>query len=313
MNRLHTRLSCLLVTGLAACLPSSIQAAPLVFDNTSARQAAQELSDKYGVNIVFKGDFGAPKTVTFTLADADADGARLEAVNALANALGADFTKTFVISKASGDASGSPLHIDSNASVTFPNTTVPVTDAIGMVAAVDNAIVQITPDVAGNVTLSAAKLSDADAAAQIAKQSGTRWKVFYALTPRTGGHATAGKVIDRTAGGSPITELPYVYYTHVPTARERAAQQAERDQAAQQTAAALAQAAQQTAQASGSGTAAANPQAMTPQSMNSYNPYNSGPYNFSPYRNGYYDSNGGYTPPASWDIVLMAQSVPAAA
>jgi hypothetical protein len=148
------------------------------------------------------------------------------------------------------------------------------------------------------VTLSATRLSDADAAAQVAKQSNTRWKVFYAMTPRTNGRALGGKIIGNTAGGSPITELPYVYYKHIPTPQERAAEQAAADLAAQQAAA------QQTAQANASGTPAANTQAMAQTGMNGYgdnsgyyNSDNSGPYSYAPYGNGYYDSNGGYTPP----------------
>jgi hypothetical protein len=298
MNAFLSRLFVLpLIAGMAACSLSSVQAAPLVLDNVSALDAARQISDQYGVNIVFKGDFGSAKPVSFTLTDADADGARLEAVNALANAIGADFTKTYVVSKAVGETAPA-LHIDSNASITFPSTTIPISDAVTMVANVDNAIAQVTPDVTGDVTFSATKLTDADAAAQIAKQSNTRWKVFYAMTPRTNGHALRGKIIGNTAGGSPITELPYVYYKHIPTPQERAAQQAAADLAAQQ--AAQQTAAQQTAQANAAGTTSANTQGMTQTGMTGYgnnNPYNGAPYSYVPNGNGYYGSNGGYTPP----------------
>ncbi len=288
-----------LAVGLAACLATTAHAAPLVFDNISALDAAKQISDKYGVNIVFKGDFGPPQKVSFSLSDADADGARLEAVNALANAVGADFSKTYVVSKATGDDTPAP-RVDTNASVEFPSATLSAPDAISMVASVDNATVQVSPDVTGDVTLDGTKLDDAAAAAEVAKQTGTRWKVFYAMTPRLGGHQTGGKVIGTTAGGSPITELPYVYYKHFPTPEELAAQQQAADRQAER---------QQ--QQLGAQQAAAQRQALAMQQANGYNYYdpnggyadgysgmnNGGPYNYSPAGNGYYDAGGNFNPP----------------
>jgi hypothetical protein len=62
------------------------------------------------------------------------------------------------------------------------------------------------------VTLSATTLPAADAAAEIARQTHTRWKAFYALTPRLAGRNLGGKVIDRTNGGSPILQEPYTSF-----------------------------------------------------------------------------------------------------
>ena len=214
-----------LVTLALACAVGGVQAAPLVLDQVSALDAAHQLSDKYGVNIVFKGDFGPTKYVSFTLSDADASGSRLQAVNALANAVGADFTKTYVISKVGAGQDVPVAKIDSNAPIVFPSVTMSAEQAISAVAAVDSATAQFPGDISGNVTLSATQLSVGTAAQEIAAQTHTRWKVFYAMLPRTNGRQTGGKVIGHTNGGSAITELPFVYYQHIPTPAERQAQQ----------------------------------------------------------------------------------------
>ncbi len=285
-----------------ATLPA--HAAPLALDNVSALDAARQIGEKYGVNIVFKGDFGPTQYVSFTLTDADAAGARLEAVNTLANAVGADFTKTYVVSRVADGQDVPAPKVDANALVVFPATTVSAEQAISMVAAVDDATVRLPADISGSVTLSGTQLGADGAAQQIAAQTHTRWKVFYAMTPRLGGHQLGGKVIDHTNGGSPITELPDVYYAHIPTPAERAAQAAADQAAANQQAAS-----QQ----------AANPQgANNGYAPNGYSPYGNygdpsmssgydyadpyGGYNggmdgfgggFSPYGNGGY-GNGGY-------------------
>ena len=203
----------LVVLGGVTLCAGSAQAAPLDFSGTSAQAAAQQIDDKYGIHIVFKGGFSPDLAVTFSLADADAEGARLQAVNALANAAGADFQKTFVISKADAGTTNVPADlIDTNAVVAFPSRTVTVDDAVRRITGADNAGAQIYGDIAGTVTFSAATLSAQEAARQVANETHTRWKAFYAMTPRAQGHVLAGKVIDRTASGSPIVEEPYVYY-----------------------------------------------------------------------------------------------------
>ena len=54
--------SWLLAGGLAVCLATAAHAAPLIVDNISPLDAANQISDKYGINIVFKGDFSRPRT-----------------------------------------------------------------------------------------------------------------------------------------------------------------------------------------------------------------------------------------------------------
>jgi len=203
----------LVAFGSIVLCAGAAQAAPLDFSGTAAQAAAQTLGDKYGVHIVFKGDFSPDLAVTFSLADADADGARLQAVNALANAVGADFQKTFVISKADAGSTNVPADlIDTNAVVAFRSRTVTADDAVRRITGADNAGAQFYGDIGQTVTFSATTLSAREAAREVAAQTHTRWKAFYALLPRAQGHALGGKVIDRTASGSPIVEEPYVYY-----------------------------------------------------------------------------------------------------
>lgn len=227
MRRLTTWAAAAALTGGAAL---TAQAAPLVISGQTAVQAASRLSAKYGVSIVFKGDFGPPRRVSFTVDDADAAGGRLQAMNELANAAGADFTKTYVISKVAEGEAAPTAQIDSTALMAFPNTTLPVQDAISLIASTDGASAQIVGDLNDTVTLSAPSLTVAHAAEEVAKQTRTRWKTFYAMVPRGNGRVTGGKVIGRTSGGQAITELPYVYYTRP----KSAAQQQREDQAALQ-------------------------------------------------------------------------------
>jgi hypothetical protein len=247
MNMLRTvrlmsgSLATLALLGVAG----SVHAEPLAVDGVSALDAARQISDKYGVNVVFKGNFRTAQPVSFTLPDGDTPGSRLEAINALANAAGADFSKTYVISRVGEGQDLPPIHIDSNANVAFQSTTVSVQDAISAVAAVDNATVQMPDAMGGTVTLSSTQMSDGDAANEIAAQTHTRWKVFYALTPRLAGHQ---KVADAQAAA----------------AQQAAAQQAAADQ--------------QAMAANNGYPAGYNPFAYDPNNFNYYNPYGFGGY-----------------------------------
>ncbi len=188
-----------------------VASVPLSFDLVPARDAAARISDQFAVNIVFKGGLDASLPVSFTVSDRS--GTRLEAINDLANAVGADFQKTFVISKDDA-AAPSPLpKIDTNGSVVFPSLTMPAAEAIRMAAAVDNATVQIYGDLSGTVSLPTLNMSASAAADEIARQTHTRWKAFYAILPTAQARPVAGRIIDRTGSGAPITEDPYVYYT----------------------------------------------------------------------------------------------------
>ena len=62
----------------------------------------------------------------------------------------------------------------------------------------------------GDVTFPKTTMRTADAAAEIARQTHTRWRVYYALTPN--GMALRGKVVDHNNGGQAIVQLPFTYY-----------------------------------------------------------------------------------------------------
>lgn len=222
---------CLPVVGIALALTGIVHAAPLGFSSSSAADAASQIEDKYGIHIVFKGNMDGQRPVTFSLSDADAPGARLQAVNALANAANADFQKTYVVSKAPEGSTNVPSEqVDSNAVVAFPQVKLSAEDAVRRIAGADNAIVRFSGPIGDTVTMSATSLSAKAAAREVAAQTHTQWKTFYAMTPRGQGHALAGTVIDRTNGGSPIIEEPYVYYrkqTIPPPASSRTAQTAQ--------------------------------------------------------------------------------------
>ncbi len=135
----------------------------------------------------------------------------------LANAANADFQKTYVVSKAPEGSTNVPSEqIDSNAIVAFPQTKLSAEDAVRRIAGADNAVVQIAGPIGDTVTVSATSLSAKAAAREVSAQTHTQWKTFYAMTSRGQGHVLAGKIIDRTNGGSPIIEEPYVYYQKQP-------------------------------------------------------------------------------------------------
>lgn len=274
----------IIAAAVLAAAPGASHAAPLVLANLTAREAASQISTKYGIYIVLKSAFPASRRVTFTLTDADSAGSRLQAVNELANALGADFSKTFVVRKLPADADVPAPIIDSTNNVIFDSTTVPAETAINTVAGVDDANIQIADNIGGNVTLTAATLSAADAATQIATQTHTRWKAYYAITANLAGSKPSGKVIG-TIGGSPIYELPHINYTHIPTAAEKAAQQ--------QADAAAAAAKQPQASSQTGETAPDNN--TNPAPAPAYPDYGYSPYSYGGYDYGYpYGYGGGY-------------------
>jgi hypothetical protein len=292
---------------LALCLAVTASAAPLTLDHVTAAEAAARLSEKYGVEITLQGHFN--HYITFSIDEADTEGGRLLAVNALANEIGADFNKTYVISKVS-DGPAVPPAVDTTASMPFPRTTYSAKDAISMVAGLDDATAQgsddmsgvmvgsglgtgsfglVTPtsavDVSGTVTLSSPTLTVAQAAAQIAAQTHTHWQTVYVLIPRVYGRAPGGTVIGHTDGGSAIVELASVYYHD---AKWQARQQ--QIAAAEQQAAAEEQAAEQQAAQAEQQAIQANQQAV--QSGNAY--YGLNGYGSSGYGGNYSGNGGGY-------------------
>lgn len=208
----HTSFAVLAV-GLSLLSASAGRASDLTYTNRPAGNVVANLSRQYGITIVFRSPVNASLPVSFSVADADTPSGRLEAVSDLANALGLDFQKVYVVSKVDAGAAVPEVKVDSNGYVVFSSTKVSARDAIQTVAAVDGAIAQVSGAVTGDVILPSRRMSAADAATLIAKQTGTGWKAYYGMFQRGQGPARLeGTVLDRTNGGQPITELPLLTY-----------------------------------------------------------------------------------------------------
>ena len=286
----------------AALLPISAGAAPLVLTNVPARVAAARLGAKYGIGIVLTENAGRPVNVSIEDEDgADDAGARLQTVNALANALRLDFTKTIVVSRSALDramsagadaAAGAPADpdttgaVDSAASVPFGATRLRTREAITLIANVDDAYAQIAGDIGGFVTLSRPTLTVAQAEKEIAKQTGTTWKAVYTLAPR-----------ERVASAvSPLIFFPDRQWE---AEQRRQEQEAERQYAQEQAAAyqAYQQAAarQQALPQRDTRVTTQGAQGMNSQGMNNQGGSGSGyGYYGDPNQNGGYEANGGY-------------------
>lgn len=202
-----------LVAGAGFALLPAAQADTLTFTNAPAGDVAATMSKRLGVTIVFRGSLNKSRPVTFSVDDPDSPGGRLQAVSSLATALDADFQKVYVISKVDTGAAVPAVPLDSNGPVVFRSTRVPARQAIQIVAAVDSAVTQISGAVTGTVVFSDTHESASDAAATIAKQTGTEWKAYYGLFKR--GEAPDrlnGIVLGRTNNGQAITEQPLLSY-----------------------------------------------------------------------------------------------------
>jgi hypothetical protein len=190
------------------------RAAPkaLDFESAPVTDVVAQIDKAFGANITIKPGVNADGLVTFTVPNVDNVGARLEAINDLANALNADYTKVFVIRNATDGESTTPPAVDAvEAPVVFGNTTVSAADAIRTIAAVDDASVQFYSPVSGSITVADTQMTAREAAREVARQTHTVWKAYYVIAPRKPGSARRDdgeKVIGYTAGGQPITELP---------------------------------------------------------------------------------------------------------
>ena len=202
-----------LAAGTLLVFLPSVQADTLTFTNAPASRVAAAMSKRFGATIVFRGSIDKSLPVTFSVDDPDSPGGRLAAISSLAGALDLDFQKVYVVSKIDPGTSVPPILLDSNAPIIFRSIRVPVREAIQTVAAVDNAVTQISDAVEGDVVFPDTHVSASDAAASIAKQTGTQWKAYYGLFKRGETPARlSGTVIDQTASGQPITVLPLLSY-----------------------------------------------------------------------------------------------------
>ena len=213
-KRIFTRLSlAALVAGLFSFCAASGRAEDLTFNNTPAGNIVSQMSKQYGVTVVFRSPVNVNTPVSFTVQDADTPAGRLEAISDLADALGLDFQKVYVVSKTDAGASVPDVKVDSNGYVVFSSTKVPVREAIQTVVSVDAAIAQVSGAVTGDVILPERRMSVSAAANLIAKQTGTGWKTYYGMFKRGQEPSRLdGSVVDRTNGGQAITELPLVTF-----------------------------------------------------------------------------------------------------
>ncbi len=171
---------------LAVCLfAGSAHAQTVSYRRLALHNVVTRLMQTYGLDIVLKGSLlDKPNLpITFSVGDPDTTTTRLQIMNALANAAGVDFQKGFVVSKLGANETLPPVQVDTDAFVIFKSKTVPARDAIAIVAGSDNATVQIAPEVTGDVTLSSTTLRTSQAAREIAQQTQTVWRAYYALTP----------------------------------------------------------------------------------------------------------------------------------
>ena len=217
-RRINTRgilglTAAVLAAGVSLASLPPVHADTLTFTNAPAGDVAAAMSKRFGVTIVFRGSLNKSLPATFSVDDPDSPGARLQAVSNLATALDADFQKVYVVSKVDPGAAVPTVPLDSNGPIVFRSTHVSARQAIQTVAAVDSAVTQISGAVTGDVVFAGTHESASDAAAIIAKQTGTEWKAYYGLFKR--GEAPSrlnGTVLDRTSNGQPITQQPLLSY-----------------------------------------------------------------------------------------------------
>ena len=276
-----------LLAGLSLLAIMPTRAETLSFSNTPASNVVAQLNRQLGITIVFRGAVGASQPVTFSVEDPSTPAGRLDAVSSLANALGLDFQKVFVVSKIDAGAVVPEIKIDGNAPIVFPSEKMTAREAIQIVASVDSAVTQISGAVTGDVVFPSRRMRAIDAAALIAKQTQTGWKAYYGLFKRgQGPQRLEGMILDHTNGGQAITELPLLTYRNTisrPVPTESAGLKP----------------APNSLPSAGPNVTVVPSNNPLPAQPYGYSPYGFNPYGYSPYGdNGYgnYGGYGGYSP-----------------
>jgi len=186
----------------------SAVAGSLDFRSTPASEAATRIGEAFHIKLEILGGIDPRRPVTFSVPHIEQDGAVLEAVNSLANAIEANYRKEYVLSAAAvGNPPAAAVIDAATAPVSFDNEMVPAAQAITVVAGVDEASVQIPASIQGTVMFTSKNLTVQEALREIAAQTSTRWNVTYRLTPHSDGGTAPGKVIGYTASGRPIVEM----------------------------------------------------------------------------------------------------------
>ena len=203
----------LFAAGASLFLTVSVRADTLSFTSAPASNAVAEMSRRYGVSIVFRSAVNGSKPVTFSVDNADTPDGRVQAMNDLANALGMDFQKVFVVSKIDPGTTAPEVKIDDDSPIVFPSTRVPAREAIQTIAGVDGAVTQISGAITGSVVFPNRRMTAMTAAAAVAKQTGTVWHAYYGFFKRgEEPERLKGDVVGRDINGNPITALPLVTF-----------------------------------------------------------------------------------------------------
>ena len=199
--------------GAGLFLATSVRADTLTFTTTPASNAVAAMSRRYGVSIVFRSAVNSSTPVTFSVDNADTPDGRVQAMNDLGNALGLDFQKVYIVSKADPGTSVPEVKIDNDGPIVFTATKVPAREAIQTVAGVDGALTQISGSVKGSVVFPSRRTTAQAAAATVAKQTGTVWRAYYGFFKRGQEPARLkGEMVDRDINGNPVMALPLVTF-----------------------------------------------------------------------------------------------------
>jgi len=305
-----------IIVSFGSVLCSAVQADPLDFEQAPMSNVVAKLDRTFGISVVVTGRYNPATPVSLMVADPAASNARLDAINQLANSLGSDFQKSFVISKVA-DASIVPdVRVDTGSHVIFDDNTVDANAAIQKLVLLDNSTVSFADPVSGTVNLSDNDLQVQDAANQIAQQTHTHWQAVYTLTPRSETPSVRGRIVDRTTEGQPIVQLPFSTYI-APEPKEDleattpATDATSKDASKAGTAPASGAAAVGTPATNNDPNAYANPYANSyanPYANPYYNPYLSPYYNPAPTSigNGAVIVTNGYNPFATAPMVIGA-------
>lgn len=263
----------LLALGVSARADSS-GVTELNFDSTPVTDAVVQIDRALNAQITIKPGVNADAQVSFTVTDLDQPGARLEAISELANALHADYSKVFVVSKAiEAGAIPTPPVDCVDAPLVIPGKMVDAADAIRTIASVDYATVKFHSPIQGNVELSDKPMTAEQAARDVARQTHTIWRAVYVISPRGSADAPiVGESFRAAVQPKEESDNQVASTTPAPTTTTPPADQPQQPGAAS--------------------TASQYPYGYDPYGYYGYgaNPYG---YGYSPYEYGY---GGGYSP-----------------
>lgn len=170
----------------ALVVGASAKADVISYQRAPVANIVSQLDTRYHIHIVVRGPLANVPNhlVSFTVGTTDQPTDRMQAVGAFANAMNMSFLKGFVIDKLPPDETVPKVPIDTSGMVVFQSKTVPVRQAIATVAGTDDATSQVADGVTGTITFTDTTLKSTEAAQEIADQTHTVWRVYYAIEPQ---------------------------------------------------------------------------------------------------------------------------------